>query len=93
MDNFVILKNAKNKENAYKFINFICRPDIAKEIIEEIGLSIPNLAARNLLDYELKNNAIIFPSSEVINKSVIHNDLGANVKVYIKYWNMLKVED
>ncbi|MSO13394.1 PotD/PotF family extracellular solute-binding protein [Rickettsiales endosymbiont of Trichoplax sp. H2] len=93
MDNFVILKNAKNKENAYQFINFICRTDIAKEIIEEIGLSIPNLAAKNLLDSKFKNNKAIFPSPEVIDKSIIHNDLGESIRLYIKYWNMLKVED
>lgn len=93
MDNFVMLRNAKNKENAYKFIDFICRPDISKEIIEEIGSSIPNLAAKDLLDSEFKNNEIIFPSSEVVNKSIIHNDLGESIKLYTKYWNMLKVED
>ena len=93
MDNFVILKNAKNKENAYKFIDFICRPEIAKEIIEEIGLSTPNLAVKNLLNSELKNNKTIFPSPEVINKSIIHNDLGESIRLYTKYWNMLKVED
>ena len=29
IDSWVIPKNAKNKENAEKFINFMCRPDIA----------------------------------------------------------------
>jgi spermidine/putrescine transport system substrate-binding protein len=29
LDSWVIPKNAKNKENAEKFINFLCRPDIA----------------------------------------------------------------
>ena len=29
IDSWVIPKNAENKENAEKFINFLCRPDIA----------------------------------------------------------------
>lgn len=93
MDNFAILQNAKNKENAYKFINFIYRADISKEIIEHNGLSIPNMAAIKLLKSELRNNQVIFPDSKVITNSVIHNDLDENINVYIKYWNMLKVED
>lgn len=93
MDSFVILKNAKNKENAYKFINFIYRADIAKEIIENNGLSIPNMAAKTLLNPDLQNNKAIFPDSEVIKKSILHNDLGSNIDIYTKYWNMLKVED
>ena len=93
MDNFVILKNAKNKQNAYKFINFIYRADISKEIITHNGLSIPNLAAKELLKPELQNNKVIFPDSKVINNSTLHDDLGGNIDIYTKYWNMLKVED
>ena len=93
IDNFVILKNAKNKENAYKFINFIYRANISKEIIEHNGLSIPNLAAKKLLSAELQNNKVIFPDSEIIKNSILHNDLGSSIDIYTKYWNMLKVED
>ena len=93
MDNFVILKNAKNKENAYKFIDFIYRPDITKKIIEDIGLSIPNKATRMLLNPNLQNNNMIFVSDEIIKNSIIHHDLGSATDVYTKYWSMLKVED
>ena len=93
MDNFVILKNAKNKQNAYKFIDFIYRANISKKIIEHNGLSIPNLAAKKLLKPELQNNKVIFPDSKVINNSTLHDDLGGNINIYTKYWNMLKVED
>ena len=31
VDGAVILKSARNKENAEKFINFLCRPDIAAD--------------------------------------------------------------
>jgi len=93
IDSFVILKNSRNQENAYKFINFILRSDIAKAIIEETGASLPNTAAQDLLDPLIKNNTVIFPSTEIINKSLIHEDLGKSSMVYVKYWNMLKVEN
>lgn len=93
MDMFSILKNAKNKENAYKFINFIHRPDVAKDIITTLGSSIPNDEAKKLLDPMLQNNEIIFPKQEIIKKSIIHEDLGSNITIYNKYWEMLKVEN
>lgn len=38
--------NAKNKEGALKLINFLLRPDVAKQVAETIGYPTPNLAAR-----------------------------------------------
>ena len=38
IDSWVIPKNAEHKENAEKFINFLCRPDIALMNFEYITL-------------------------------------------------------
>lgn len=40
IDSWVITKNAPNKENAEKFIDFMCRPDIALKNFEYITLSL-----------------------------------------------------
>ena len=61
IDSWVIPKNAKNKENAEAFINFMCRPDIAKMNFDYITYSIPNEEGRKLLDPEYRNNPIVFP--------------------------------
>ena len=45
LDSWVIPKNAKNKENAEKWINFLCRPDIAVKNFEYITYATPNKAA------------------------------------------------
>ena len=50
IDSWVIPKNAKHKENAEKFINFICRPDIAKMNFDYITYSTPNEAGRQLIE-------------------------------------------
>ena len=42
IDSWVITKNAPNKENAEKFIDFMCRPDIALKNFEYITYSTPN---------------------------------------------------
>ena len=93
MDTLVVLKNARNKESAYKFINFVHRPDIAKEIIESMGMSIPNNEAKKLLKPELQNNEVMFPNQQTLKCSIIHEDLGENIAIYNKYWEMLKVEN
>jgi spermidine/putrescine transport system substrate-binding protein len=93
MDTLVVLKNAKNKENAHKFINFVQRPDIAKEIIETEGLSIPNDEAKRLVKPELQSKEVIFPSEKTLKESIIHEDLSENIAIYNKYWERLKVEN
>ncbi len=48
IDSWVIAKNAPNKENAEKFIDFMCREDIALMNFEYITYSTPNVAAGTL---------------------------------------------
>lgn len=63
LDCWVIPKNAPNKENAEKFINFLCRDDIALMNFEYITYSTPNDAARALIeDDEIRNSEIAFPT-------------------------------
>jgi spermidine/putrescine transport system substrate-binding protein/spermidine/putrescine transport system permease protein len=62
IDSWVIPKNAQNKENAEKFIDFMCRADIALMNFEYITYSTPNTAARELIeDEEIKNSEVAFP--------------------------------
>ena len=62
IDSWVIPKNAPNKENAEKFIDFMCRGDIALKNFEYITYSTPNTAAPELIeDEDIKNSKIAFP--------------------------------
>ena len=61
IDSWVIPKNAPNKENAEKFIDFMCREDIALMNFEYITYSTPNVAAQALIeDEDIKNSKIAF---------------------------------
>lgn len=63
IDSWVIPKNCENKENAEKFIDFMCREDIALMNFEYITYSTPNDAARALIeDEDLRNSKIAFPN-------------------------------
>lgn len=62
IDSWVIPKNAQNKENAEKFIDFMCRGDIALMNFEYITYSTPNVAAQEMIeDEEIRNSEIAFP--------------------------------
>jgi len=62
IDGWVIPKNAQNKENAEKFIDFMCRPEIALMNFDYITYSTPNDAARELIeDEDIRNSTIAFP--------------------------------
>lgn len=90
-DEFVIVKESKNKDLAYKFIDFMYRPEIAKRNIEYIIAVMPNKTAVDLLPDEMKNNELIVPSTNMLNKCEIINCLDENVhKMYVKMWDELK---
>lgn len=62
IDSWVMTKSAPNKANAEKFIDFMCRDDIALMNFEYITYSTPNEGARALIeDEEIRNSPIAFP--------------------------------
>lgn len=77
IDGWVIPKNAPNKENAEKFIDFMCRGDIALMNFEYITYSTPNTAAQELIeDEDIKNSKIAFPDLSQYNNLETFNYLG-----------------
>ncbi len=94
IDSWVIPKNAPNKENAEKFIDFMCRDDIALMNFEYITYSTPNDAARDLIeDEDIKNSTIAFPDlSQYSNLETFHY-LGADGDtLYNNLWKEVKSE-
>ncbi len=62
IDGWVVPKNAPNKTNAEKFIDFMCRGDIALMNFEYITYSTPNTVAQQMIeDEDIKNSTIAFP--------------------------------
>ena len=91
MDNIVMLKSSNNKELAYKFINFLLDADIGKRNTEYCLYATPNKAAGNLLPETLKNNTLIYPGDEYLNKCYMINALGEDVKKIDKLFEAIKL--
>ena len=92
IDSWVIPKNAEHKENAEKFINFLCRPDIALMNFEYITYSTPNEAARELIEDEsIRNSEIAFPDLSKYDNLETFQYLGTEADhVYGDLWNKVK---
>ena len=92
IDSWVIPKDARNVENAEKFLDFLCRGDIALKNFEYITYSTPNKAARELIeDEDIRNSTIAFPTAEMLKNCDVYKYIGEDGDaLYQKYWDKVK---
>lgn len=88
IDAWVIPKGAKNKENAEKFLNFLCKPEIAKMNFDFITYSIPNSEGQKLIEEEAyRNSTIAFPDYSSLTNCETFQYLGTEVDhIYNEKW-------
>ena len=86
VDGFVIMKNTQHLEAAQKFINFMCRPNIAVRNMTKIGYTSPIKGAWA----EFGGNKIMFPTAEELDRcEAFLYDAQATQK-YIKLWSEVR---
>lgn len=92
VDNFAIPKSAPHKETAYQFIDFILRPDVARDIAMYTRYPTTNLAGQKLLPASVRNNPMAYPSKETLKHGQFQTDVGEETQaLYEKYWEELKI--
>jgi len=64
-DTLAIPADAKNKDEAYAFINFIMEPQITADITNYVWYANGNKASMPLVEQEIKDDPSIFPTKEV----------------------------
>jgi spermidine/putrescine transport system substrate-binding protein len=85
IDNMVILNNAKHKELAYAFINYIHEPKVYARIVDFLMLPSINLAADTFRT--IKPNYTI----DDLKNSQIKEDLGPALELYNSIWQKIIV--
>jgi spermidine/putrescine transport system substrate-binding protein len=87
IDSMCILKGAKNIDLAYKFIDFIHRPEIYAEFVDFFGFpATVNIPAR-----EYKTGNSWYQISDLVNTE-LKNDLGEALELYNDAWfNSIRV--
>jgi putrescine transport system substrate-binding protein len=64
VDGLYMPADAPHKDNAYLFMNFLMRPDIAADIAIEVGYANSNKASWELMSPEFLRNPAVFPDEE-----------------------------
>ena len=91
IDSWMIAKTCKNQENAEKFLDFLCREDIAMKNFEYVYYATPNKEVYNKLDKETQENKTIFPDEETLNNCEIFRYLDEDsIALYNKLSKELK---
>lgn len=90
IDNFAILKNSENQEEAYKFIDYILRPEVMKEIINSYPYKNINKETDKILDDDYLNNNAANISDETLKNGIFVKNIGSNIKLYDHIWANIK---
>jgi len=86
-DSMCIPHNARNVSGAEKFIDFMCRADIAAMNYDYVGYAIPNTAAIELWGEEEYNaSPVNNPPQEALDKCQVFKYLGDDTKLYDTIW-------
>ena len=92
IDVWCMTKRCSQPDNARKFLDFLCREDIAMRNFEEIYYPTVNRAIYDELDEEVREDEMIFPKDEVINNSEVSTTLDDDTIEFLgNLWKELKV--
>lgn len=75
--------SSQKRELAEMYINFMLEPEVGLANIEAIGYSTPNSAVYELLDEEVKNDPVAYPSEEDLARCEYFNYVGSELSAYI----------
>ena len=94
IDSWVIPANAKNKENAEKWIDYLCKAEVAAKNFDYLYYTTPNEAALEIIeDKEALENEAIFPTDETLGRCDSLRMLDdETTDLYSKYWKEVKAK-
>ena len=62
-DGMVILKDAKNVDEALEFLDFMMRPEVIAQVTNDIGYANANEKATPLVDESMRSDPAMYPDS------------------------------
>lgn len=92
VDNLCLLKTSRHKDEAYAFLDYILRPDIAKDIALATSFPTPNQAALKLLPPALSHDETVYPPESIMKHAQFQTDISdETLALYTQYWEELKM--
>lgn len=92
-DSIAIIKGAKNKENAEKFINYMLDAEVAAKNASFVGAPTPNLEARKLLPEAERNSKVLYPDLDKVPPLEALKDPEDIISTYDSIWSDVKVKN
>jgi spermidine/putrescine transport system substrate-binding protein len=92
IDSFVMSKEAPNKDNAYKFLDFLLRPEIAAKIADITNFTTPNKAADEFLPEDYRNNPMLYISDEVAENTSFYRNVATVLEEYDHIYSEFKMK-
>jgi len=90
-DSAAILSRARNKDNAYRWINYLLRADVNAAVARATLFATPNARARELLDPALRANPDLYPPPERLAKAEWFAEISAQgQRVRDRIWTEIK---
>lgn len=90
-DMLLIPADAKNADNAHKFINFLLRPEIIAEITDYVWYANPNKDATVLIDQEIALDPAIYPTTATKEQLFMATQPPAKIaKIKNRLWSDIK---
>jgi len=90
-DNAVILRESKHQDLAYRFVDYLLRPEVAAKIAVEMRTATTNAAARAILPAAQRDNTVLYPTPDVLARGEWFKALpGAAQRLRDRYWTEIK---
>lgn len=89
-DAMVVLKRGPSQDLAYRFIDFLLRPENAAELAAYTRYATPVAKAIPLLPEEMRQDPAVFPPEEVRARLEYLKDLGPEIALYDRVWTEVK---
>lgn len=92
VDCLAIPKNAPHPKAAHQFINYMLRPEVAREISILEGHAITNAVARKTLPANMRHSPLVYPPEQTLKRGHFQRDVPDTVlQLYRNYWQQLKL--
>jgi len=91
IDSFVMSNEAPNKDNAYKFLNFLLEPEVSARISDITKFSSANKAAEEYLPEDFKNNPMLNLPDEVVENTSLYIDVAEVLEQYDHIYSEFKM--
>jgi spermidine/putrescine transport system substrate-binding protein len=90
VDAMTIPARSPNPEGAYRFIDFILRPDVGAQLSNFLEYATPNEASLALITPEVRHDPRVYPPETQLAKMVMLEDVSEATTLYDQVWTRVK---